>query len=55
MYTILRTTEFDKWLLSLRDEKAKARIVARIRSTELGNLGDVQPVGQLPPAKAGGL
>jgi putative addiction module killer protein len=32
--------------LSLRDEKAKARIVARIRSTELGNLGDVQPVSE---------
>lgn len=46
MYTILRTTEFDKWLMALRDEKAKARIAARIRSAELGNLGDARPVGE---------
>ena len=46
MYTILRTQEFDKWLISLKDEKGKARIVARIRSAELGNLGDVEPVGE---------
>lgn len=45
MFTILRTQEFDKWLISLKDEKGKARIVARIRSAELGNLGDVEPIG----------
>ncbi len=46
MYTVLRTQEFDKWLTSLRDAKGKARVVARIRSAELGNLGDVEPVGE---------
>jgi putative addiction module killer protein len=46
MYTVLRTQECDKWLTSLRDAKGKARIVARIRSAELGNLGDVEPVGE---------
>jgi len=46
MYTVLRSDEFDKWLAQLRDVKGKARIVARIRSAELGNLGDVKPVGE---------
>ncbi len=45
MYSVLRTDEFDKWLSRLRDERAKARIAARIRSAELGNLGDARPVG----------
>ena len=46
MYTVLRSNEFDKWLTRLKDAKGKARIVARIRSAELGNLGDVRPVGE---------
>lgn len=46
MYSVLRTNEFDAWLSRLRDAKGKARIVARIRSAELGNLGDVEPVGE---------
>lgn len=46
MYTVLRSDEFDKWLAQLKDVKGKARIVARIRSAELGNLGDVKPVGE---------
>ena len=45
MYTVLRSTEFDEWLSKLKDAKGKARIIARIRSAEHGNLGDVQPVG----------
>ena len=46
MYTVLRTNEFDEWLVSLKDSKAKARVLARIRSAEYGNLGDVQSVGE---------
>jgi putative addiction module killer protein len=46
MYTVLRSDEFDKWLTRLKDAKGKARIVARIRSAELGNLGDVKPAGE---------
>ena len=45
MYTVLTTQEFDRWLSRMRDAKGKARIVARIRSAELGNLGDTAPVG----------
>lgn len=46
MYTVLRSDSFDKWLAGLKDAKGKARIVARIKSAELGNLGDVKPVGE---------
>lgn len=45
VYSVFRTDEFDKWLGKLRDAKGKARIIARIRSAELGNLGDVSSVG----------
>ena len=45
MSTFLRTPEFDAWLKALRDPIAKARIIARVRSAEAGNLGDCEPVG----------
>lgn len=43
--TFLRTPEFDDWVTKLRDQVAKARILARIRSAEAGNFGDCEPVG----------
>jgi putative addiction module killer protein len=46
MYTILRSDEFDEWLKGLKDDRATVRIVARIRSAEAGNFGDVEPVGE---------
>lgn len=46
MYTVLRSDIFDKWLTELKGAKGKARIIARIRSAELGNLGDVKSVGE---------
>lgn len=39
VYIVLRSDEFDKWLVKLKDAKGKARIVARIKSAEFGNLG----------------
>ena len=42
---IRQTEEFRDWLRRLRDEKAKARIVARIRRLELENLGDTRSLG----------
>ncbi|MBP9500758.1 MAG: type II toxin-antitoxin system RelE/ParE family toxin [Candidatus Promineofilum sp.] len=45
MYTVFRSKEFDSWLADLKDAKAKARIVARLKSVEFGNLGDVRSVG----------
>lgn len=45
VYSLLKTVEFERWVTKLRDPKAKARIVARMISAELGNLGDVTLVG----------
>jgi putative addiction module killer protein len=45
MNTILRTDVFDAWLSKLKDPRAKARIIKRVRSAERGNLGDCKPVG----------
>ena len=45
MYTVLHSDRFDKWLRKLKDVRGRARIVARLRSVELGNLGDVKSVG----------
>ena len=41
-----KTDQFDKWLRSLKDRRAKARIQVRIRRLSLGNPGDVKPVGE---------
>jgi putative addiction module killer protein len=46
MNTLLRSQGFDTWLARLRDAKAKARIIARVRSAELGNFGDCRPIGE---------
>ena len=46
MAVFLRTELFDGWLRALRDTTGKARIIARIRSAEAGNFGDVAPVGE---------
>ena len=45
MIEVRRTEEFSRWLHRLRDDNAAARIVARIRRAELGNLGDYSSVG----------
>ena len=46
MNTLLRSSDFDAWLSSLADQKAKARILARLLSAALGNFGDCEPVGE---------
>ena len=46
MYTIIRTDVFDEWLSKLKDAKGKARIIERVRSTERGNFGDCESVGE---------
>src|SRR5271154_4134072 len=45
MNTFLRSSDFDGWLSKLADPKAKARILARLRSATFGNFGDCEPVG----------
>jgi putative addiction module killer protein len=43
---IRKTDLFAKWLDSLRDLHARARVQARIERLALGNPGDVAPVGE---------
>jgi putative addiction module killer protein len=43
--TLLRSSDFDAWLSRLADQKAKARILARLGSATFGNFGDCEPVG----------
>lgn len=45
LYEIRQTDVFSQWLTRLRDKKALARIIARLESARLGNLGDVKSVG----------
>jgi putative addiction module killer protein len=44
--TLLRSFDFDAWLSHLTDQKAKARILARLTSAIFGNFGDCGPVGE---------
>ena len=45
MYQLWQTETFSKWLATLRDNRAKARILARLDSAKLGNLGDCKSIG----------
>lgn len=45
MFQIQQTEAFARWLANLRDIRAKARILARLDSVRLGNLGDAKSVG----------
>ncbi len=46
MIEVRKTKIFAKWFNGLKDPKAKARIQVRIDRMELGNFGDVAPVGE---------
>ena len=45
MIEVRQTAEFSRWLRRLRDANAFARIVARVRRMEQGNLGDSKSLG----------
>lgn len=45
MIEIQQSATFMRWLRSLRDTRARARIVARIDRMAAGNLGDAKPIG----------
>lgn len=46
IYTVRRLDEFSDWLNSLKDGLTRQRLIKRLRKAQLGNLGDVQPVGE---------
>ncbi|MBF0373153.1 MAG: type II toxin-antitoxin system RelE/ParE family toxin [Alphaproteobacteria bacterium] len=46
MIEIRQTDAFADWIAGLRDERARARVLVRIRRLELGNPGDLKPVGE---------
>jgi putative addiction module killer protein len=43
---IRETDEYARWFAKLRDRRARARVLVRIRRLSLGNMGDVKPVGE---------
>ena len=43
---IRRTSVYKKWIKDLRDNRARYRILTRIKRLEEGNPGDVKPVGE---------
>ena len=43
---IRQTERFARWFLGLRDRQALRRIQARIDRLQIGNPGDVRPVGE---------
>ena len=45
VYRLRQTEVFARWLGRLRDARARARILVRLESARLGNLGDSKSVG----------
>ncbi len=45
IYRLKQLDEFDTWLKGLKDGLTRQRLVKRLRKVQLGNLGDVEPVG----------
>lgn len=46
MTTVKRLEEFSDWLKGLKDGLTRQRLNKRLRKAQLGNLGDVDPVGE---------
>ena len=46
MIEVRKTEIFTRWFEKLKDRRAKARIQVRIDRMEMGNFGDVTPVGE---------
>ena len=45
MYILKFSPEFGEWLSTLRDIKAKVKIITRLERAAKGNFGDVKPLG----------
>ena len=46
MLDIRETDEFSKWLSALKDMRARAKVLVRVKRLAHGNPGDVEPVGE---------
>ena len=46
MIEVRQTEKYSRWFAKLRDQRARGRILARIRRLSLGNPGDVEAVGE---------
>ncbi len=46
IYTVKLLGEFSDWLKDLKDGLTRQRLSKRLRKAQLGNLGDVEPVGE---------
>jgi putative addiction module killer protein len=46
MIEVRQTETFAAWIAGLRDDRARMRVEIRIRRLQLGNPGDVRPVGE---------
>ena len=46
MFEVRKTEVYAKWLDSLRDTRARARVLVRVERLAAGNPGDVRPVGE---------
>ncbi|MDR0656889.1 MAG: type II toxin-antitoxin system RelE/ParE family toxin [Treponema sp.] len=46
MIKLQETEAYTKWLMDLRDFRAKARIILRVKRLIAGNPGDVKPAGE---------
>lgn len=46
MKIVSETETYLTWFSKLRDARAKAKILARLRRVELDNFGDCEPVGE---------
>lgn len=45
-YTVKRLEEFSDWLKDLKDGLTRQRLNKRLRKVQIGNLGDVELVGE---------
>lgn len=45
MNTIIKSDLFESWMAALTDNRARFRILARLRRAELGNFGDCKALG----------
>lgn len=46
MIEVRKTKVYARWLDSLRDVRARARVLVRVERLAAGNPGDVRPVGE---------